>query len=186
MHDDDLRNFFDEDAYKELLDTYAEEDSRKERERARREQQAKAPSTQPSRKTPPAKKAPASRSTQSPREHTRPVPVSHHTPRPVPSPKHDEPHPVRKTEGFKLEIKGLDEEFNTPPHKNARRRPTRLTLRQSRSKTRRPTVTNMRTRSQKPAHFRAFRKSSKNAIKSKNPPKKHLSKKQLRRARAVP
>ena len=22
MHDDDLRNFFDEDAYKELLDTY--------------------------------------------------------------------------------------------------------------------------------------------------------------------
>ena len=26
MHDDDLRNFFDEDAYKELLDTYAEED----------------------------------------------------------------------------------------------------------------------------------------------------------------
>ena len=56
MHDDDLRNFFDEDAYKELLDTYAEEDSRKERERARREQQAKAPSAQPSQKTPPAKR----------------------------------------------------------------------------------------------------------------------------------
>lgn len=122
MHDDDLRNFFDEDAYKELLDTYAEEDSRKERERARREQRAKAPSAQPSHKTPPAKKAPASRSAQPPREHTRPAPVSHHTPRPAPSPKHDEPQPVRKTEGFKLEIKGLDEEFNTPP--SQKRTPT--------------------------------------------------------------
>ena len=112
MHDDDLRNFFDEDAYKELLDTYAEEDSRKERERARREQQAKAPSAQPSRKTPPAKKAPTGRSAQPPREYTRPAPASHN-PRPASSPKHDEPQPVRKTEGFKLEIKGLDEEFNT-------------------------------------------------------------------------
>ena len=29
MRDDDLRNFFDEDAYNELLNVYAEEDAKK-------------------------------------------------------------------------------------------------------------------------------------------------------------
>ena len=184
MHDDDLRNFFDEDAYKELLDTYAEEDSRKERERARREQQAKAPSAQPSRKTPPAKKAPASRSAQPPREHTRPALASHNA-RPAASPKHDEPQPVRKTEGFKLEIKGLDEEFNTPPSQKRapKAHPTYFTPKPQQ---------NAPAAGQKHAHaqskagtFQDFRKLLKNVIKSKNPQKKRLPKK-LRQTRAVP
>lgn len=114
MHDDDLRNFFDEDAYKELLDVYAEEDSRKESERARREQRSQRASVEPPRKTAPAQRTPNRQSTPSAREHTKPAPAPR-KPQIAASPKHEVPQPVHKTEGFKLEIKGLDEEFSTPP-----------------------------------------------------------------------
>lgn len=147
MHDDDLRNFFNEDAYNELLNAYAEEDDRK---KSRAEQEAakgkvssdtrripqpkgslrdaaksrstasgasaarpKTPSqtnAQPQRSAsaapqPPRRSAPAKAAKELPKTQIDDAPIMPMSPA----------EPVHKADAFKLEIKGLDEEFNTAP-----------------------------------------------------------------------
>ncbi len=150
MRDDDLKNFFTEDAYNELLNAYAEEDSRKERARAERETPKRAVSSDtrripvqkeslrsaakrntptgkaPTHTAPPRTEPPVQRSTSAKR--SMPTASARSTQntqqRKVydldPILPMDPAQPPHKTGEFKLEIKGLEEEFNT---QSASRRP---------------------------------------------------------------
>ena len=121
MRDDDLRNFFEEDAYNELLNVYAEEDAKKAHRAeppksvssdtrrisvGRGQSSAAAPHTaqpihQPTRHTP----------AQKPHDATE-VPIAPLTPAAPPK-------------QFKLEIKDLDAEFNTAAEAEAEARARR-------------------------------------------------------------
>lgn len=143
MRDDDLRNFFTKDAYDELLNAYAEEDSRKGKSPKAQEAPKKTVSADTRRipqmktamrdsaKTPPAaSKSSAARPKSSPQTDAR----SRHSAPDAPmrtapdAPKvriDDAPimpmspaEPARKAGEFKLEIKDLDAEFNTGSRTN--------------------------------------------------------------------
>lgn len=124
MRDDDLRNFFNEDAYNELLNVYAEEDAKKARQNAA---SAKSVSSD-TRRLPTKQEIHAA-------EHARRVQPSNapmhrsevqHMPtdrRPHTASAHSE-EPLRPTappKQFKLEIKDLDAEFQTDAELRAQR-----------------------------------------------------------------
>lgn len=125
MRDDDLRNFFDEDAYNELLNVYAEEDAQKHREAA---QPSKRATSSDTRRMPSGKElheAAASRT-----EHSAARQSADHRRSAQPTARKATPHqtgneepimpltPAAPPKNFKVEIKGLDEEFNTQPPRN--------------------------------------------------------------------
>lgn len=136
MHDDDLRNFFNEDAYKELMQEYAEEDERKKlraeqdamkkkvssdtrripqpkgsmrdsakSRNAASQASAAHPKTASQTNTRPQRSAPAKGAKEPPQAQIDDTPIMPMSPA----------EPVYKADAFKLEIKGLDEEFNTAP-----------------------------------------------------------------------
>lgn len=159
MRDDDLKDFFTEDAYNELLNAYAEEDSRKARARAEKETPKKtvssdtrripvqkAPTRPVVKKEPPVSKTPMHTASQRPdiQRTPRSTPLQHTAS--AKNTNSTQQHkvydldpilplspaqPPHKTGEFKLEIKGLDEEFNTQP---APRRP-RMTQDKNTNKT---------------------------------------------------
>lgn len=109
MRDDDLRNFFDEDAYNELLNVYAEEDAKK----AQRAEQPKSVSSDTRRISVGRgqSSATAPRTAQQAHQSMRRTPVQ------KPHNVSEDPivplTPAAPPKQFKLEIKDLDAEFNT-------------------------------------------------------------------------
>ena len=109
MRDDDLRNFFDEDAYNELLNVYAEEDAKK----AQRAEPPKSVSSDTRRISVGRgqSSATAPRTAQQAHQSMRRTPVQ------KPHNVSEDPivplTPAAPPKQFKLEIKDLDAEFNT-------------------------------------------------------------------------
>ena len=109
MRDDDLRNFFDEDAYNELLNVYAEEDAKK----AQRAEPPKSVSSDTRRISVGRGQSPATapRTAQQAHQSMRRTPVQ------KPHNVSEDPivplTPAAPPKQFKLEIKDLDAEFNT-------------------------------------------------------------------------
>lgn len=148
MRDDDLKDFFTEDAYNELLNAYAEEDSRKAaRTRAEKETPKKSVNSDtrriPVQKEPirpaakketpaPVRKVPTHAASPQTDAHTRRSTSAQRTAPTTPTRMAQSTQqrkvydldpilplspaqPPHKTGEFKLEIKGLDEEFNAQP-----------------------------------------------------------------------
>lgn len=121
MRDDDLRNFFEEDAYNELLNVYAEEDAKK----THRAEPPKTVSSdtrripiehvqaQTARPRAPKASHPAAPAPSTGR--TAPTHTPHQSSRAVPSAPIAPMEPAVPPKQFKLEIKDLDSEFNTAP-----------------------------------------------------------------------
>lgn len=159
MRDDDLKNFFNEDAYNELLNAYADENDRKQSARTPRADSAAKHASAPSRAAKPQKKPPTAaeigRKKVPPRpEPVRRQPTSHAAMesrvtdapiRPLPPAK-----PAQSKENFKLEIKGLDEEFRPAPQK---KQPTRSQARTPQQSGRKAPPG---ARAQKPGAFEGF------------------------------
>lgn len=143
MQNDDLKDFFTEDAYNELLTAYAEEDSRKEKARGERETPKKTVSSDTRRIPQPkqalrdsAKSRSAASASSAPRQtspqtgaraqRTAPSAASKRSAQETPKVRIDDApimpmspaEPPHKAADFKLEIKGLDEEFNTGSRAN--------------------------------------------------------------------
>lgn len=121
MRDDDLRNFFEEDAYNELLNVYAEEDAKKVH-------RAEPPKSVPS----DTRRISVGRGQSSAAAPHTAQPIhqpTRHTPAQKPHVAKDVPiaplTPAAPPKQFKLEIKDLDAEFNTEAEAEAEARARR-------------------------------------------------------------
>lgn len=121
MRDDDLRNFFDEDAYNELLNVYAEEDAKK----AQRAEPPKSVSSDTRRISVGRGQSSgaASRTAQPTHQPVRRTPVQ--KPHNVSADPIEPLTPAAPPKQFKLDIKDLDAEFNTEPKAEAEARARR-------------------------------------------------------------
>lgn len=123
MRDDDLRNFFDEDAYNELLNVYAEEDAKKVQHTAPQKSVSSDTRRIPVVREPrSAAKPQVSRQTQ-PRAPQSAVPSAHQPSVQPAAQSHptETLTPAAPPKQFKLEIKDLDAEFNTEAEARAQR-----------------------------------------------------------------